>query len=324
MMPGKPNDPEREFQDTPCAMTGTSQPERVLKTALGLDLAGYSTDGSALARADRLDSGTLRITVFRNQCFGRKVAGKRVLSNVIKAESALLAACLRHHRLVVDVPIDLQDLPTPRKPHFVWELTKRPVDYAFNAMPPLAQRIGSYVARFLHLRRSLPAELKNALAATLFETYPAASLKLMSLPNKKYKGAASCGEDGTWQGRPDKIPAQSKMNHQLAGILNGLGWTAPASEVLSHDEFDAILCAVCGVAEKSELLEGAALKEHIEQAIRAKCSTKSKGVKSGVIQYSPPQGYRLLSKRPPMGTIAFMQAKDDEGILNAIVPTQMD
>lgn len=74
-------------------------------------------------------------------------------------------------QVAVDVPLDLQKLPYREVPTYNWELTLRPVDRAFQAMPPLASFLGHCVARFhCHF-----AELPNDV---LLETYPAASRRL--------------------------------------------------------------------------------------------------------------------------------------------------
>ena len=57
--------------------------------------------------------------------------------------------------MLVDTPVDLQGLPNPTNVYFAWELVKRPVDYAFDALAPLANLIGAPVARFQNLLSAL-------------------------------------------------------------------------------------------------------------------------------------------------------------------------
>ncbi len=287
-------------------------------TAFGLDLAGYSTDGSALARAGRVAAGSLHVTVYRNHCFGRKAPGHRLLADVARPQVELLVACLRHSRVVVDVPIDLQGLPGPADPRFVWELTMRPADYAFAALTPLAQLIGSYVARFLHLRGSLPADVGEALGKKLFETYPAASLGLMRLPNKKYKGSAYVDDSGGWVGQPDESRPRSGLNRQLAKLLNTLGWTAPPSASLTHDEFDAAMCALTGVATPSAVLAGSELGEEIRRRIEGRLQKHRATVPAGVIRAVPPQGYILLTQRPVGVRVSFARIEGHGKLLDEL------
>ncbi len=163
-------------------------------TAYGLDLSGYTTGRSGFARANRKDTGQLEITVFTKHSFTTRVDGHKPLHEVTNAEVSLLVACICKHRLVIDVPIDLQKLPSFPSPQYVWELNFRPVDYALKALPAFADRIGYFVTRFHNLRNSFPNDISNALGKTLFETYPAAALRLMKLESRKYKGIAKFNE----------------------------------------------------------------------------------------------------------------------------------
>jgi hypothetical protein len=213
--------------------------------AYGLDLAGYSTKGSALAKAERTGDD-ITVTIMRGNVFANQAAGTDNLATVSNPEVNELKRLMKDAPVYVDVPIDLQGLPAPEAADKVADLTKRPIDQALGALPPLADKIGSYVARMQHLRRRLTADLgEDPLGKTLFETYPAASLKQSGHSSEGYKGTAEF--DGTqWIGVGAKKDADQKKNNTLAGLLNDLQWKAAKDFRLVHDEFDAAVCALTG------------------------------------------------------------------------------
>src|SRR6185437_13245949 len=88
-------------------------------------------------------------TVLRRSPLSRKRKGADYSTAALKSDVAVLNQCLRLGKVAVDIPIDLQGLPTPADTTRIWRLTRRPVDRALKAKP--GQR--------------------------LFETYPSASFK---------------------------------------------------------------------------------------------------------------------------------------------------
>lgn len=219
--------------------------------AYGLDLAGYSTKGSALAKAERTGE-SITVTIMRGNVFANQAAGTDNLAAASNPEVNELKRLMKDAPVYVDVPIDLQGLPAPTDATKVADLTKRPIDQALGALPPLADKIGSYVARMQHLRRRLTADLgRDPLGDDLFETYPAASLKQSGHSSEGYKGTAVFAS-GMWAGEPAEGEAEQKKNNKLADLLNALKWTASAGLKLIHDEFDAALCAITGVGQRIE------------------------------------------------------------------------
>jgi hypothetical protein len=214
--------------------------------AYGLDLAGYSTKGSALAKAERTGDA-ITVTIMRGNVFAKQAAGTDNLAAVSNPEVNELKRLMKDAPVYVDVPIDLQGLPAPADATKVADLTKRPIDQALGALPPLADKIGSYVARMQHLRRRLTKDLgQDPLGNDLYETYPAASLKQSGHSSEGYKGTAEF--DGTqWIGLGEKKDAEQKKNNTLAGLLNNLQWKATKGFRLVHDEFDAAICALTGL-----------------------------------------------------------------------------
>ncbi len=251
----------------------------------GLNLAGYSTKGSALAVAEKSDD-TVNVTILDGHCFGESAAGTACLTEKTTAEIKCLQQLLDAGSLYVDVPIDLQGLPCPNAAEYVWQLTKRPVDQAFGALRPLADRIGSHVARMHNLWRLLKSAGNDPLGTTLFETYPAASLSLSKHDPKGYKGHAVWNAHD-WAGVGTKKEADQEKNDKLASLLNCLKWQAQPGFLISNDEFDAALCALCGFGET---LSGDELDRKINKNITATLSHNQ--------TYCAPTSYVLLSSVP--------------------------
>lgn len=243
-----------------------------MRTAYGLDLAGYYGGKSALAMAT-FDRSAYTVVIYRRHIFNAAKEGWHSLLPSVKEEIELLK---RLTPIYVDVPIDLQKLPLPPKPKFVWQLTKRPVDYAFNALPPVADKLGAPVARMLNLL----ANNSKALGKTLFETYPRASLFPMLGYIPKYKGQSAQRRCNRWTG------------NELAMALNKMNVTAANGITINDDHFDAAICALTGVVDKSWLLRGAGLNRMICECLVPRMS------KADVTSLSPtgPKGYVLIRK----------------------------
>ena len=257
-----------------------------MRTAFGLDLAGYSTGRSGFARADRDPGKEIRVTIYRDNIFCRKLMGCQPLADMVNQERAVVQACMAKGPLVVDVPIDLQGLPDVEPAHFAWELTRRPVDFAFSALAALADRIGSPTARFRHCLAGIrdgPEQLGQA----LWETYPAASLRLLHLKSTGYKRKAAVFEDDEWHQADGE-------DQPLADLLNGLGWLCERGQRVTDDELDAALCALTGVADDQARLEADAL----DVAIRARIAHKTKPDQRSQIRATPPRGFVLLTQLP--------------------------
>jgi predicted nuclease with RNAse H fold len=99
------------------------------------------------------------------------LAGPERINEQLCSERELLTSLLNRCQVAVDVPLDLQKLPCLELPTYNWELILRPVDRAFQAMPPLASFLGHCVARF-------QCHFKALQKTALLETHPAASGEL--------------------------------------------------------------------------------------------------------------------------------------------------
>lgn len=258
----------------------------ILKTSFGLDIAGYSTGKSGFARARRKSDNSIIVTVYQGHVFSKKYDGKLSLDSVETRERELLQACCKNSVLLVDTPIDLQGLPNFDDASFIWQLTRRPVDYSFGGMAPFANYIGAPVARFQNLlSASDDLESFESLVGTqIFETYPAASLRLLGLPYKKYKDHKIVFEDGHWTGGIAEK------------IAEGLELIAENGEMLNNDELDAIICALTGIVDNDQILQNDELKHEISKGIISKLKIED----LNGINVEPPLGYVLLKERPKM------------------------
>ncbi|MCE8423512.1 MAG: hypothetical protein J5U19_15500 [Candidatus Methanoperedens sp.] len=93
-----------------------------MKTAFGLDIAGYSTGKSGFARADFVDKNYIEVTIYEEHIFASKSTGEVPIEDIAEKEKEILIACLRKGPIFVDIPIDLQGLPIPKNVRYVWEL----------------------------------------------------------------------------------------------------------------------------------------------------------------------------------------------------------
>lgn len=249
--------------------------------AYGLDLAGFAGSRSRLARASHGGDGQIEVRIYRTHLGApRKV---KEAAQVKAAWTPILEECRSRGRLIVDVPIDLQGLPV-QGPEFLWQLTHRPIDYAFSALPPMASWIGYLFFSFQFLVGSDPPDLGTG----LFETYPAASLEIMREglgKRDQYKGQeATFFKDG-WGPNPKE---------GLAGILNRLDIRASLEAKLNDDDVDALLCAVTGMNDAKAITPEELLKE-----VAKRISTGTGlGLEAAGRLASVPKGYRLLKKFP--------------------------
>jgi hypothetical protein len=259
------------------------------KIAFGLDLAGYSTGRSALAKATFDENAGYRCVIYRRHAFANVRQGQERLAEQFALERALLPRVLP---LYVDVPIDLQGLPTAPDGcvtgdvAFVWQLTKRPVDFAFDALPPLADRLGAPVARLAGLMRGCDPAVRDQ----IFETYPAGSLGQMFGPMSPYKRQAAQCRDGRWTG-----------DDGIVGLLDRLEATADDGTRLNDDDLDAALCALTGVLPAAHLLESAMLAAAIQDRLAQKLGQRE----PELIALNPPARYVLIGKPLPRYPLHF-------------------
>jgi predicted nuclease with RNAse H fold len=140
-------------------------------TGFGIDLGAYGRRrGTAVVAVQRSEKA-ISLCVLERTAFDNVFAGPDRIDQQLLSERELLISLLGRGQVAVDVPLDLQKLTCLETPIYNWELTLRPVDRAFQAMPPLASFLGHCVARFQCHFRTLQND-------ALLETYPAASREL--------------------------------------------------------------------------------------------------------------------------------------------------
>lgn len=252
-----------------------------MRTAFGLDIAGYAGGNSGFARADLSGAGTITVTIYEGHAFGRKLKGPEPLGDVVEAERDLVRACRLVGAFVVDTPVYLQGLPSPPDAFFTWELVKRPVDYAFDALAPLANLIGAPVARFQSVLSVLPEDEHDG-DHGVFETYPAATLKLLGMWSSGYGKRSVRFLNGRWEGGP------------TADIASRLQIVAEEGEKMNGDEFDAAICAITGVIDQEKRLEGDDLSEEVVQRIKEKVMARYHDRISAAV----PDNYVLMTSCP--------------------------
>ncbi len=241
----------------------------------GLDLAGYSTGKSALARAKGGANDSIDVDVVLGHPFAKKVLGATSLQHDdLKQELDAFVWILRQGRLFIDVPVDLQGLPNPANADYVWQLTQRAVDRMFGGLAPLADRLGAPVARMARLL----ARCQSArLGQNVFETYPAQSLKNILADGDGYKRQSCKWHGNGWSGG------------KLATLAQGLGLKGPkeVNFALNDDEFDAIVCALCGVVKDDHRLEGGQLCDEVAKYF-------SQPERAALPDWPAPKGYVVL------------------------------
>ncbi len=203
----------------------------------GLDIAGYSSGKSVLAAA-RSFGETCDVTLLRKCPFSAKAVGDGELAPIVRKEAYALEELTKLGCIYIDAPIDLQSLLKPADRTYVWELTLRPVDRLVGGLPALADKIGAPTARLANILAT--ADLTGAIGVSIFETYPSASLAVMGLQAKRYKGEGNSAA--------------------VADIASRLQITSDV--IRNDDDLDAVICALTAVAPTTAHLRGDDLKAH--------------------------------------------------------------
>jgi len=153
----------------------------------GIDLAGYTTGKTSLAVIE-ITGRRAEATLLRGSALLLKRESSDAVKEILRQEAAVLRRCLAIGPVAVDIPIDLQDLTNADRAEYIWQLTRRPIDWAMRAMPPLADRIGAPTKRFAAIMRE--GKFADLLGERLFEAYPDGTLRTLKLKAGSYKGAS--------------------------------------------------------------------------------------------------------------------------------------
>ena len=222
----------------------------------GLDPAGYCESRSVLAVAERRGSNAC-VTILRNCPFSRAPNETRQIEVILANERKALKGIVALGSIAIDIPIDLQGLPTVCARTHLWQQTKRKVDKKVGGLEPLASFIGHVTARFQSI--FCDSELGQSLGLRIFETYPKPTLL-------KVLGAQ-------WAA----VRNYKRDVSQREALCRALT-ISPQTEIVTHDDLDAVICALTAAAPAEELWN--------------RDDYESKGVTVEEL----PRGYRLLSR----------------------------
>ncbi|OUM86321.1 MAG: hypothetical protein BAA01_09855 [Bacillus thermozeamaize] len=268
---------------------------RKIRKAYGIDLAGFTSTKTAIVEAVKDDNGRVTLKIIKNHPLNSEdlIKSKEYFLKLLEDPAV---------KVYIDAPMDLQGLPFDHLNsfRFPWQLTYRPVDKAYNGLPPFADKIGAVVSRFmycLHDKDTDKSDPRHAFEKyeNLFETYPAGSLKQLADTlrqpgiDKNYKnykkGKVDLDSDG-W-----KPAGQSTKDESLCNIAKALFAQAVAKEKLTinDDEFDAMICAVTGLLDRGSKLT----EDGLQKAIYDKLEKKYKEL--SFEDCSPPKRYELIN-----------------------------
>lgn len=124
--------------------------------SFGIDLAGYSSGKTGVAAVLK-ESTDVHIFIAKKLApFSVRIKGHQKIETVVAEEARIIGNMLKKGPVLVDAPIDLQNLDDlgKLKPSRIWQLTKRPVDQALDGLAPSADKIGSPAARIRFIKKS--------------------------------------------------------------------------------------------------------------------------------------------------------------------------
>ncbi|MCA8916266.1 MAG: hypothetical protein KDB90_12725 [Planctomycetes bacterium] len=170
----------------------------------------------------------------------------------------------------VDVAIDIDVLgaggirraPAQRQ---VWELTHRPIDFAFYGDAPLTDQVGEFGVRFRALLAASVFEIGN----DLIEVYPRATVELMEFRGQYTGGSAHHGGTG-WKADDRNKRADKLMAKLLAEL--GINPGQNASK-LDSDDLDAIICALTALGAVSNT--GVLTNDELDREIAERVSRRA-------------------------------------------------
>ncbi|MBZ0136930.1 MAG: hypothetical protein K8I27_11210 [Planctomycetes bacterium] len=233
--------------------------------ATGINLSAFGlARRPSVAAATMGDKGNVRIELRVAEMF----AGKHKLSDGTEATLAEWRAGLLAlpRPIGVDVALDIDALgaggnrraPALRQ---LWELTHRPIDFAFYGDAPLTDRVGEFGVRF----RTLLASSAFELGDDIIEVYPRATVELLEFRGQHIGGAAHHSTNG-WKG-DDRNKRGDKL---MAKILSELGVNpGQGADKLDSDDLDAMLCALTalGATIAQGVLTGDELAREITERV---------------------------------------------------------
>lgn len=295
----------------------------------GIDLSGFSQGRTRVVKAEWEEGGNVIQASVIPTVLAEKHQGKKLANEVKEQFQKDCEPWGDSPIVVVDVPLDLQGLPhVPiSNTSSIWQLTQRVIDRVLNARPPFADRIGATVT----LWRAICPWAEDEWGKTLFESYPAASLRASGLADRSYKENAREGEapdeGDRKEGKKVKAVAgwreggwhvegtQVGIVHNLATLLNTLRVRPKESHVrCEHDELDALLCALAGLP-RMPIKAGNDLEDFVEQEARRLAVELPEA-------WSLPRGFRLLnvdSENLPWSAILLDKAPAKQDLSDSVL-----
>lgn len=240
--------------------------------ATGINLSAFGVARRPLiATASDEKAGEVRVELRPSEAFGGKFKlSDNVEETFVEWRKELLDC---HKPIAVDVALDIDWLgvggsrvaPAERR---MWELTMRPIDFAFFGDAPLTDRVGDFGVRF----RSMLAASAFALGDEILESYPRASVELFDFKGQYRDGSAHHGDKG-W--RADN--REKRGDKLMARMLEALGVNpVQGADQLNSDDLDAILCALTalGAATGRGVIAGDELSHECAERAARRANTE--------------------------------------------------
>lgn len=206
--------------------------------ATGINLSAFGATRRPLVAAATDTADGVHVQIAPARAFGSTKLSDRVDDTFAGWRASLLEMAAP---IGVDVALDVSGLVSPMgEPgsRQLWELTHRPLDFAFYGAAPLTDKIGEFGHRF---RAMLGL---SEFGGKLIEVSPLATVELLGFKGQYVGGGAHHGHSG-WKA-DDKGKRGDKL---MAKLLSELGVNPlPGAEKFGSDELDAMLCALTALA----------------------------------------------------------------------------
>jgi hypothetical protein len=225
--------------------------------ACGINFSAFGADRRpVLATVTDQGDGVIVAQVEPLPAFAGKIRLAEPVEDLFKRWSEPLAGLSRP--LAVDVALDITTLAQPAR--WNWQLTHRPLDFAFYGDAPVADHIGAFGVRF----RALLADRAMRPGKDVIEASPGACIEFFEFRGNWRSGAAHQGKKG-W--RPDD--SSRGADKALAVIAQELGFNADDGDTrgrMDAGTLEAVLCALTALAlaeGRKELARGDALAPEV-------------------------------------------------------------
>ena len=211
--------------------------------AAGINLSAFGVDKRpVLAVATMEGEGVVRVELSSQAAFGGKT---KLMDPAEDLFTRWRTAILDLPRPIgVDIAIDMQELSAAKGGEpvkYLWQMTHRPIDFAFYGDAPVTDRVGTFGTRF----RAMLAKSAFAVGQDLIEANPGACVEFFKFKGS-YKGGAAHHARGGWKADNSTQSA----DRTLAEIAQDLGLNSendPKGKLDSGD-LDAVLCALTALA----------------------------------------------------------------------------